>query len=88
MQTDGFVVLADSWFKGWTAHLDGKPVPVHRANYALRAVAAPAGRHELVYRYDPASFRIGFWAMAAGLIAGLGWAGLSCRRRTRTTVGT
>ena len=73
MRTHGAVVLADLWFNGWTARLDGQPVPVYRANYALRAVLAPAGRSTLVFRYRPASFRLGLWLFAAGIAALVAW---------------
>jgi hypothetical protein len=73
MQTPGAVVLADLWFEGWQAQIDGEPVPVQRTNYAIRSVFAPAGKSTLVFRYDPASFRIGLWLGGAGLLAWLAW---------------
>ena len=57
--TDSWLVLADAWFPGWTATLDGVPVPVLRANYLVRAVAVPAGRHEIVFSYDPPGYATG-----------------------------
>ena len=47
----GFLVVSDTWLRGWSATLDGESVPVLRANYAFRAVGVPAGRHEVVFRY-------------------------------------
>ena len=35
--------------------LNGESVPIHRANYLLRAVAIPAGRYTLEMNFDPAS---------------------------------
>jgi hypothetical protein len=66
----GYVVLADAWFPGWDAELDGAPVPVLRANLAFRAVAVPAGEHELVLRYRPRPLRTGFALAALALAAG------------------
>jgi len=73
METPGLVVLADLWDPGWRALLDGKPVPILRANHALRGVVAPAGTHTLEFCYEPASVAWG-WRLAAGggaMMAGL-----------------
>ena len=82
--TDAWLVLADAWFPGWTATLDGTPTPVLRANYLVRAVAVPAGRHEVVFSYDPPGYATGR-AVSGGtwgvLGAALVLAGLLGRRR-------
>ena len=57
--TDSWLVLTDAWFPGWTATLDGTPTPVLRANYLVRAVAVTAGRHEVVFSYDPPGYATG-----------------------------
>ena len=64
----GLVILADAFYPGWTLEIDGKPAPIYRANRAMRAAAVAAGIHSLVYRYKPASFRIGLAVSGAGLI--------------------
>jgi uncharacterized membrane protein YfhO len=53
------VVLADIHNPGWIATIDGREAPILRANCALRAVAVPEGKHEILYRYRPASLRRG-----------------------------
>lgn len=68
-QSGGWVVLADSWYPGWNAYLDGEPIESFPANGAFRAVWVPAGQHQLSYRYEPASIRIGAVASVLGLIA-------------------
>ena len=55
----GWVVLADSEHPGWVATVDGKGTPILRADCALRAVTVPAGRHDIVFRYRPASLIYG-----------------------------
>ena len=50
---DRLLVFTDSWAPGWSATIDGVPVPVLRVNNAIRAVMAPAGDHSLVWHYRP-----------------------------------
>ncbi len=49
---DGLLVIVDPFYPGWTATLDGRPVPILRANFAFQGVPVTAGRHELrlIYR--------------------------------------
>jgi hypothetical protein len=75
----GFVVLADVLYPGWTLTIDGKPAPILQANRAMRGAAVEAGRHRLVYRYEPASVRVGGMLSLAGLV-GLAGACLWSRR--------
>ena len=69
MQTDGLVVLSDTFYPGWDATVDDRPVPIVRANYFARGVFVPAGEHHIVFRYRPASFRIG---AAVSAVTGIG----------------
>jgi hypothetical protein len=65
------LVLADSWFPGWTATIDGIPTTILRADYAFRAVAVPAGRHEVRFVYAPRSVAIGLALSLVGLVVTL-----------------
>ncbi len=75
MAAPGFVVLADAFYPGWQATVDGQPTPVYRANTVVRAVYVPAGEHEIVFHYRP----VEFWAGAA--VSGLALVGLVVRRK-------
>lgn len=57
----GYLVLVDSWFPGWTCSIDGKPVPIHKANYAFRAVEVPGGTHHVRFDFRPKSYVRGRW---------------------------
>jgi hypothetical protein len=64
----GWLFLNDAWYPGWEAELDGEAVEVLRANLAFRAVAVPAGRHTVVFRYRPRSLVAGLWVSALSLL--------------------
>ena len=49
----GVVVFSDIYYPGWTATVSGEATPVVRANYILRAIKVPAGKHEVVMTFDP-----------------------------------
>jgi len=57
----GWLVLADAWDPGWRARVNGRPIPVLRANYCQRAVSLDAGRSRVDFRYRPP----GFWGWVA-----------------------
>jgi Bacterial membrane protein YfhO len=56
MKTQGLVVLSASFDPGWTASVDGKPMPTVMVAPALVAVEVPAGAHQVVFRYVGFSF--------------------------------
>ncbi len=49
----GLVVFSEVYYPGWTATVDGTEVQIGRANYILRAINVPAGKHEVVFTFDP-----------------------------------
>ena len=55
----GYLVLADTWYPGWQATVDGEPAELLRANHAFRAVAMDAGDHVVEMVYRPLSVRLG-----------------------------
>jgi len=54
-----YLVLADTYFPGWLAQIDGQDTPLYRANGNFRAVIVPAGEHTVRFKYSPVSFRVG-----------------------------
>ena len=63
----GWLVLTDAYAAGWRATVDGGAARIHRANGILRAVRVPAGRSEVVMRYEPFGVRAGAWVSGAAL---------------------
>jgi hypothetical protein len=46
------LVVTDNYYDAWHAELDGRPVPVLRADYTFRAVPVPAGTHRVRFYYE------------------------------------
>ncbi len=55
--SSGVLVLHDTYYPGWTAELDGKEVPILRAEVLFRGVEVPAGRHQVVFRFRPLTLK-------------------------------
>jgi hypothetical protein len=67
---EGLLVLGDTWFPGWKAEVDGRPVDVERVDYLFRGVRVGPGTHRVELRYEPLSWRIG-WITTLVALAGL-----------------
>ena len=67
-QADGLLVLADQYFAGWQATVDGDPLPVQRVNHFMRAVPLTAGTHEVVFTFAPRSLQLGAALTLLGLL--------------------
>ncbi len=69
-QSGGILTLADNYYPGWEAFIDETKTEIIKANYTLRAVNIPPGNHELIFKYQPVSFRVGLTISVIGLA---GW---------------
>jgi hypothetical protein len=70
----GYLVLADVYYPGWHAWVDGTQVPIELANTAFRAVKLTVGEHVIEFRYEPASVQTGAaLTVVSGLIVLSGW---------------
>jgi hypothetical protein len=60
----GFLFLADQYYPGWEATVNGVPAPIVRANHAFRLVPVPQGDSTVVLRYRPVSIPLGIGVSA------------------------
>lgn len=65
---DGYLVMRDSWARGWRATVDGQPTAVLRANGRHRAVRVPGGQHRVILRYEPPGLHAGAAISLAALV--------------------
>lgn len=56
---DGIAVFSEIYYPdGWRVTIDGKPAELARANYILRTMYVPAGKHTIEMRFDPKSLHV------------------------------
>jgi hypothetical protein len=80
--------LADLWYPDWVATVDGRPAEILKADYLLRAVAVPAGRHRVEFRFASRAMRQGLMLSGASLLVTLGLLGAGLLRRRSPVIGT
>lgn len=56
---DGIAVFSEIYYPdGWQVSIDGEPATPARADYVLRALYVPAGKHTIEMRFDPKSLHV------------------------------
>jgi hypothetical protein len=66
------LVVADTWFPGWKALVDGKPAQIYAAYDIVRGVVVDPGQHEVVMRYRPSSVFTGMALAFVGILLCVG----------------
>lgn len=66
-ENDGFLFLADTWYPGWIALVDGQKQEIFKANYSYRAIPVKKGEHIVEMSYKPESFKLGAMISFASL---------------------
>jgi hypothetical protein len=86
--SQALLVVSEVYYPaGWKAYLDGAETEIFKTNSVLRSVVVPAGTHEVVFKYQPALYDIGYtvtraaWGVAfVCILAGL-WGLPAVRKR-------
>jgi hypothetical protein len=65
----GLVYCAESFFPGWRARVNGRPVEIRRANHAFKAVEVPAGMVVIEFSYWPPGLGPGLAISGLSLLA-------------------
>jgi len=70
---DGFLLLADTYYPGWTVTVDGRRAALYRANISERGVPIPAGAHSVAFHYDPPGVAAGAVISVAAILLLIAW---------------
>jgi uncharacterized membrane protein YfhO len=75
------LVLADQWYPGWQARVDGVLAPIMRVNTVLRGVSLAPGDHKVVFEFQPPALWIGGVLTIVGLLLVAALIVISLRRQ-------
>lgn len=79
--TQALAVFSEIYYPiGWHAFIDGQEVPILRADYVLRALPIPAGKHTVEFRFHPEAYYTGntitavcSWLALLLVLGSIGW---------------
>ena len=79
------LVVSENYYPGWSATVDGKPVPTGRADFTLIGVVLPAGARQVELTFDSPRYHTGKTITLACLLLSVlaAGVGLVMERRRR-----
>jgi hypothetical protein len=64
---DGILVISDVFYPGWELIVNGEKQKIYKANTTFRAGVLKAGVNNILFNYNPQSFKIGFILSIIGI---------------------
>ena len=88
---DQVAVFSEIYYdKGWNATIDGKSALHFRADYVLRAMVIPAGKHTIEFRFEPNAYftgnKIALASSVLLILFALGVIGMEIRKKFLDTI--
>jgi hypothetical protein len=83
---DAVLVLADSYYPGWRAYVNGRETEIFRANFFFRGVHVRPGDHLVEFKYEPRSFKVGLIISLLTLLGTAAASALSLLNRPGTAI--
>ena len=77
---DAYLVLAEAYYPGWRAEVDGKPAEVLPANHLIQAIRLPPGKHVVRFSYRSRFLGLG---LGVALLAAMVPVAIALVRRRR-----
>jgi len=66
---EGIAVFSEIYYpKGWNAYVDGALTEHINADYVLRAMKVPAGKHNIEFKFEPSTYYTGEKVSLAGSV--------------------
>lgn len=65
---DSWLSTSEVFYPGWRATIDGKEVPIIKANIAFRSLYLPKGKHVVIFQFIPHSFYAGVIISAVSVV--------------------
>lgn len=76
--SEQLAVFSEIYFKdGWNAYVDGELKTYFSANYVLRAMRIPVGKHNIEFKFEPSKYITGEKISLASCLALFGFVGVS-----------
>jgi hypothetical protein len=84
--TESILVLADAYFPGWRAKLDGVETEIFPICGVFRGIRVPAGNHHVEFFYSPMSLKAGIGISLTALLISIAASTAILARRRRSAI--